>query len=293
MNWDNLRYFLTIARTGSARATAAELKVDQATVARRLQKLEKEMGILLFKRYPEGYTLTEAGLALLPEVKAMELATLNMTHKLNSIDPMLSGPIHIATTDVLAHYFTLNAAVRLRNKYPQINVIISSNIKIADIRYEDIDMAIRSERPTDNGLIIRHLCQTTLGIFASQSYLNRYGIPKKGHAFSGHHLVMYNRKTLPGYWQSLCGESLTQAQIALETDSQSLYIEAICRGLGIGVISIDIVADNHPDLIQILPTCTETKDIWLVVHPQMHPDPRIQALIDIIVSEFENKITSK
>ena len=72
MDWDNLRYFLELARAGTLVGAARRLAVDHTTVARRLQALEKQVGSALFAREAGGHRLTEAGRALLPQVEAME-----------------------------------------------------------------------------------------------------------------------------------------------------------------------------------------------------------------------------
>lgn len=286
MNWDNLQYFLYVVRVGSARSAALKMGVDQATVARRLRSLEKELDTQLFYRHRDGYQLTEAGIELLPEAELMESSAKSIQKKISNPNSELSGQIRIATTDVLAHYFVLDAISRLNEIAPKINYSILANIKLTDIRQEDIDIAIRSERPTDNGLIVRHLKTTVLGFFASKGYLLRHGEPEKATRFSGHHLVMYQRQTLPKYWQSLCGESISNARITLETDSQNVLIEAIRKNLGIGVISKDIVAGNYPDLVQVCQDCTEVKDIWLAIHPDSYRNPRIKKLVEVIASLF-------
>lgn len=286
MNWDNLQYFLYVVRAGSARSAALKIGVDQATVARRLQSLEKELGSQLFYRHRDGYQLTEAGLELLPEAKQMESYAKSIEKRASEPNLELSGKIRIATTDVLAQSFVLEAISRLNKIAPKINYSILANIKLADIRQEDIDIAIRSERPTDNGLIVRHLKTTELGFFASKDYLLRHGQPEQGTGFSGQHLVMYHRQTLPKYWQSLCGESISNARFILETDSQNVLIEAIRKGLGIGVISKGLVACNYPDIIQIMSNCIAVKDIWLVVHPDSYRNTRIKKLVEIISSLF-------
>ena len=74
MDWDNLRYFLELARAGTLVGAARRLAVDHTTVARRLQALEKQVGSALFAREAGGHRLTEAGRALLPQVEAMEAA---------------------------------------------------------------------------------------------------------------------------------------------------------------------------------------------------------------------------
>jgi DNA-binding transcriptional LysR family regulator len=98
---------------------------------------------------------------------------------------------------------------------------------------------------------------------------------------------MYQKKTLPKYWQSLCGESIGNAVVALETDSQDVLIEAIQKGLGIGVVSADIVANNHADIVQVMPNCTENKEIWLVVHPDSYRNVRVKKLVEAITTLFK------
>lgn len=286
MNWDNLRYFLCVARSGSARSAAQKIGVDQATIARRLQSLEKELDTQLFYRHRDGYQLTEAGIKLISDAELMESSAKSIQKKISEPASELAGHICIATTDVLAHYFVLEAIAQLKETAPQISYTVLANIKLANIRQEDVDIAIRSERPTDSGLIVKHLKTTTLGFFASNSYLRVHGEPEKGTGFAGHQLIMYHKQSLPNYWQTLCGESISHAQIALETDSQNVFIEAIVKGIGIGVLSTDIVANHYPELIQVMTSSIDIKEIWLVVHPDSYRISRIQKLVKTITTLF-------
>lgn len=289
MNWDNLRFFLAVTRTGGVRPAAASLAVDQATVARRLRALEAEAGVTLFHRRPEGYLLTPPGEALVAEADAMEAAAAAFARKAAGTDTALSGPVRIATTDVLARRFVLPALVGLRRRHPGIAAIVSAGVRLSDMRHGAADIALRSERPRDEGLIVRHLHTTTVGLYASADYVARHGIPVRGVAFAGHSLVMYGRRDLPRHWQALCGEPITQAEIALETDSQSLLIDAVRTGLGIGALSRDIVAANYPELVAVMSGCTETADIWLVVHPDVHGSARVRVVVDAIAQAFKDQ----
>ena len=76
MDWDNLRYFLELARLGTLAGAARRLSVEHTTVSRRIQALEKQMGVALFAREAGGHRLTEAGRQLLPAVESMESAVL-------------------------------------------------------------------------------------------------------------------------------------------------------------------------------------------------------------------------
>ena len=76
MDWDHFRYFLELARAGTLAGAARRLDVEHTTVSRRLQALEKQVGVALFAREAGGHRLTEAGRQLLPKVEAMEAAFL-------------------------------------------------------------------------------------------------------------------------------------------------------------------------------------------------------------------------
>ena len=65
-DWNDLRFFLAVARTGSTLAAGRSLKVAQATVSRRITMLEQGLGTPLFVRSPSGYTLSVRGQAMLP-----------------------------------------------------------------------------------------------------------------------------------------------------------------------------------------------------------------------------------
>ena len=70
MDWEQLRFFLELARAGRLVIAARRMGVDHTTVSRKVQALEKDLGRPLFLREPEGYKLTDAGRALLPRLKA-------------------------------------------------------------------------------------------------------------------------------------------------------------------------------------------------------------------------------
>src|SRR5476649_559153 len=204
MNWDNARFLLAMSRTGSLRAAAASLEVDQATVSRRLRTLERELHTRLFNRHPEGYTLTSAGQLLLPEAETMETASAAMQRKTLGMDASLAGTVHIASTESLVNCFLLPALARLRQSHPAITMQLSTAPALVDIQRGEADLAVRSARPADENLIIRRLATFHIGLYASADYVSRRGMPVPGNAFSGHDLIMFPRNTVPQYWQRLC-----------------------------------------------------------------------------------------
>ena len=103
MDWDNLRYFLELARAGTLVGAARRLGVDHTTVARRIQALEKQVGSPLFAREAAGHRLSEAGRSLLPQVEGMEAAFLAVEHAAPGVRQGLHGAVRTDTVDVARH----------------------------------------------------------------------------------------------------------------------------------------------------------------------------------------------
>ncbi|WP_410012783.1 LysR family transcriptional regulator [Sodalis sp. C49] len=286
MNWDNTRYFLAIARTGSLRAAALSLGVDQATVARRLRTLERELITGLFTRHPEGYRLTAAGKLLVPEAEMMEAAAAAIRRKTVGLDSSLAGTVHIASTEALARCFLLPALRGLRRSHPNITVTLSTAPALLDIKRGEADLAVRSARPTDGSLIIRRLATVHMGLYASADYVSRHGLPLAGSAFAGHDLVMFPREVLPQYWQELCGEPLTNGTVVMETASQLLLMDAVREGMGISMMAREIVQRCCPELINVMPSRIDSADIWLVVNPDVWTSGRVRVVTAAINDAF-------
>ena len=122
MDWDNLRYFLEVARAGRLTTAARRLAVDHTTVSRRLQALEKSIGLQLFLREPGGYKLTEAGRNLLPRVEAMESASVAIEHSLPSMADGLSGQVRIGATEGYGTVMLDGQLTGLSRRYPHLNI---------------------------------------------------------------------------------------------------------------------------------------------------------------------------
>jgi len=213
-NWDNARFFLAVARTGTLRGAAARLCVDQATVGRRIAALEEALSARLFLRTPTMYVLTGAGEALVAPAEAMEQAVHQIERRIAGSDDQLSGTIRVATTDSLGKRFVVPAIAKLRAAHPGIDVVCVTSPGIANLTRREADVAIRTLRPESPDLIVRRLAQLESGIYASRAYLAARGVPSEGASFEGHDLVMYQRPVYPSMWESLCGEQIHRGRLA-------------------------------------------------------------------------------
>ncbi|WP_206952146.1 LysR family transcriptional regulator [Trinickia acidisoli] len=285
-NWDNARFFLAVARTGTLRGAATRLGVDQATVGRRIALLEEALSARLFLRTPTMYVLTSAGEALIAPAEAMEQAVHQIERRIVGMDDQLCGTIRIATTDTLGRRFVVPAIAKLRAAHRGIDVVCVTSPDIANLTRREADIAIRTLRPESPDLIVRRLGQLESGIYASRAYLAARGEPSEGGAFEGHDLVMYQQPLVPSMWDALCGEPTQRGRVAFQTSSTMMLFEAAIAGLGVTELPC-FRADSEPELVRVMRDRRDCFDVWLVAHADLYKTARIQAFIEAIAREFE------
>ena len=122
MRWDDLKFFLAVARTGQLTTAAKGLKVDNATVARRIRALETALDARLFERNPKGYSLTEVGQRLLPSAEAMETTTLQAQAQLQGRDDSLEGVVRLGAPDGFGSFFLAPRIHKLAHRHPKLEL---------------------------------------------------------------------------------------------------------------------------------------------------------------------------
>ncbi|WP_153786387.1 LysR family transcriptional regulator [Pseudomonas sp. EMN2] len=288
MNWDDARMLLALSRERTLRRAARVLRVDQATVGRRVAALEADLGSTLFLRTPAGYQLTASGELAAELAQQMERAALELAARLQGTDNELAGEVRVATTDSLACDFVLPALAQLQQSHPQIRVILASGSELVNLSQRETDIAIRNLRPDNPDLVLRKLASWSLGLFASDSYVQRRGEPFEGNGFSGHELVVYEP-----YWRgnpspTLVDEPIAQARVALAVGSNLMLRRAIASGLGIGEIPIEL--GERDGLRRLWPTRARRKpyEVWLVTHQDLRHTARVRVVIEALVRAFAN-----
>jgi DNA-binding transcriptional LysR family regulator len=285
MDWDNARTFLALYRSGTLRAAAAALEVDQATVGRRLAALEASLEARLFLRTPRGYVPTTAGELAFTAAERMEQAADQLERQMQGLDRRLSGTVRVATSDTIGRHFLMNAIARVQSQHPGIRIVLATSTHVTNLTRREADLAVRSVRPDNPDLIVRHLSRRAVGLYASKDYLQRYGEPRPGEAFAGHRIVTYTSGALPYRIEAICGEPIRNATIAVEANSGLMIVEAVANGLGIGELPLHM-AQEIPQLVRIWPKREEGYDIWLVMHADLHRAARVRAVADVIVEAF-------
>src|ERR1700737_3278008 len=148
-DWDGLRIFLALCRARTLAAAARKLSIDETTVARRLARLEREIGASLLERGRAGLALTAAGEAVRAAVEEMESAALTAERRALGADRQLSGRVRVTAPEILGRYFVLPALQAVHRRHPAIAIELISTIARLDVTRREADVAIRTVRPPE------------------------------------------------------------------------------------------------------------------------------------------------
>lgn len=282
-DWNDLRHFLAVARTGSTLAAGHALRVSQTTAARRVAALEAELGLTLFERRPAGYRLTPAGEALLDRAEAVEAAAERFADAAAAQSREVGGSVKLTVDEIYAVTLLAPILRDLHEAQPAIRIELDTTEEKRDLAAGEADVALRmADRPTGGGLVGRRVCTDHWTIYCSRDYAAAHGRPcrrreLKGHAFiggGGPGVWMYYRRWLEA-------NGLLDA-VAMQHGTSTGLLAAVRAGVGLAVLPT-LIADQDPDLIQCLPPePSNPRGLWLLTHERLRNTPRVRAVLDFL-----------
>jgi DNA-binding transcriptional LysR family regulator len=286
--WDDIRFFLAVARAGSLSAAARVLGVGHVTVGRRVALLEKRLGVKLLNRTPEGFSITPAGQAILGQCAAMESAALDVERIAAGRDSLAAGTVRLTTTEALAHRVVAPAIAALRKSHPALQVHLMVGVRTLDIARRDADLAVRFARPTAPELICRKLGEVGYSLYASRRYLAGCGALKRGAGLAGHDLITFTGAPA-AMSPFFMGETLEGARVAVQCDSPLIQLQAAAQGVGIAELAC-FLGDECADLVRVWPDePSALRTVWLVVHQDLRRSARIRVVTSAVVEAFRRQ----
>jgi DNA-binding transcriptional LysR family regulator len=286
LDWNDLRYFLAVARTGSTLAASKQLKVSQATVSRRVTVLEDGIGVQLFVRKPSGYSLTPRGESVLPAAESVEAAVLSFSDSIAAEARRLAGTVRLTTVESAANAWVIPALGLLRARYPDLRVEIITSDQNLDLFRGEADVALRfGKKPVEESLIVRHLTDMQETFYANEELVSRLGMPADLGDIARYPLIAsVDREGLINRWLS---ENLPNAEIAHRANTLSSIIASVRSGIGASILPC-LMGDDTRGLVRLLPPIMElTTPGWMVTTDAARRQPHIRAVIDFVVEQIQ------
>jgi DNA-binding transcriptional LysR family regulator len=287
-DWNDLRYFIAVARHRSTLAAARALKMNQSTVQRRLTELERRLGRKLVKRHPTGYRLTELGQEMLPYAERVEQAVLAFGEHLEAAKREAVGVIRVTCPEPLVYRITQSPLLeRFQAQHPGLRVEFVMSDKYLDLAKGEADVALRSGDTDDGELVGRKLADSYWAVYASRSYLEQHGKPEKVEDLERHLLIGLDETMANHRAAKWLREVAPNAKIVARNNSVLGLVYAVKSGIGIAPLPTAL-GDAEKDLVRVLGPIPELARIWrMLAHRDVRRTPRVSAFFDFMVAEVE------
>jgi DNA-binding transcriptional LysR family regulator len=291
MDWDDIRYFLSVARAKQFSAAATRMGVDTATVARRINALEKSLKARLFERLRTGCFLTQAGERFLATAEELESQILRAQGDLTGSDIEVDGTVRIAAPDGFGALFLCPRIGDLKAKFPSLTLQLVPISRAFSLSKREADIAVTIERPSEGRLVIRKLVDYSLHLYASTGYAEMHGVPKSIDELSKHCLVTYVPDLIFANQLLFMPEVYGPSFRRIECSTVVGQLQAVKGGAGIGFLH-DYAAYRDPGLKVVLPSVVFDRTYWIVTHADVHGLARVRAVIDHVVNQVMAEKTS-
>ncbi|MBX3453973.1 LysR family transcriptional regulator [Ferrovibrio sp.] len=280
-DWDDLRYFLAVARAGRLTLAAKRLGQEHTTVSRRLRALETALHCQLFLRSPQGYQLTEAGQRLLATAQAVESATLAAQAETAGPDG-LAGSVRIGTPDGFGAHFLAPRIKELSLQNSSLNIELITMPHLLSLSKREADIAIGLSRPKTGRVFARRLTDYHLQLYGARDYLARHAPISAPEQIPGHPLVGYVDDYL--YTPELDYLHLVGPGLKPRLRASNLLAQMRMTLAGAGLCVLPcFMAAGEPELVPVLPESIRlTRTYWMITHADQRELPRIRACGDFI-----------
>ena len=265
-NWNDLKHFLALYRTGKLKEAGRALGTSETTVTRRIRSLEQELSTSLFVRSANGrYEPTDTALRILSHAEAIEMESLAIREKSGERAHDVTGCVRISSVPIIVNRVLVPNLGCLTSRHPHLTVELVPASDNLDLSKREADLAIRFARPANGGLRTK---AQKLGEMQFGAYAASKTSPER---FEMLGWITYDetRSELPqARWLEVAAARASEPRSRIRVADAETALEAVAEGLGKSLFPRTI-ADAEPRL-RALPLDTDAnlpvREVWLLAH---------------------------
>jgi len=286
LHWENQRAFLAVLRTGSLSGAARLLGIAQATARRRIESLERSVGVNLFTRSPAGLIPTETARELIAHVESMALAAEAFNRAASAEAMAGGGTVRITSSDLLGIEVLPLLLRPIGRAHPQLVFELSVSNRLEALALQEADIAVRTHRPTEADVITRRVGALQVGLYATQELLDWYGTPTCLESLARMPMIGPDRNLADIQTLNDQGFPIGRQRFQLRSDSHIAQQAALRAGIGIGVCPSQLAVRDG--LIRVLPDVLDfAVDVWIATHRDLRRIPRVHQAFDAMAAALE------
>jgi len=289
-NWENIKYFIALAKEKQLKKAAASLKSNHTTVYRRICQFEEEYNLRLFERTPTGYFLTAQGEALFNSVSGLEGQMDTVFSSLQGLENTLKGEICITTTPSLAMLFMADIIQKFQEKWPDLVIDLRVSHQIYNLSKREADIAIRPATDVPLHLMGRRVGAVNFGVFRSTRYKTKINKSKFMDEIDRHKFIVLSEELGHLSSRHWLDKVINEQHIACRVDRLTSLSELCSQGLGLAVLPL-YYSGFYPDLELVYqPEEFIGNDIWVLTHKNMSRTPKIKVCTEFFYHELRKKL---
>jgi DNA-binding transcriptional LysR family regulator len=277
MDWDDLRFFLAVARAGSTISAARTLSVNQTTVARRIAELERALGVRLFERQRDGYRLRPDAQPLLAVAEQAESA-LGAFVELGGALERGASRLRVTTNEPLANVVLAPAIRSFRAGRPGVQIDMVISPRVLDLAKGEADIALRAA-PEAGGpdIVARRVGDAYWGVYCSRDYARLAGVPQTLEALTDHTIVVIDDPSGSRLAQ-LCRPAALRFEATLND-------ACVAARAGLGVTSVPcVLGESLPDFVRCFVQPEPITPLWLAYHERLRGLPEVRDFCDAVAA---------
>lgn len=281
-NWNDIIYFLEVARQKNLVRAAEKLHVDHTTVSRRVRELEKSLNTVLFSRSKNGFVLTETGAELFQYAEGMEAHANSIAETISGLEGAdAGGAVRIASMEGIGSLYLTKLLKNFVEQYPSVEIELITDYRMLDLSRREADIFISFFKPVGKRLSVEKIGEFKVSLFASKQYFDGRPYPKT--------MAELERQTFTDFIDELVhipenrwlSDILRPQKTVFR--STSLVAQYICASDGLAIAMLpSFVAANNDDLVPVMPELFARRDIWISVHEDLLHISRIKAVLSFI-----------
>ena len=278
-DWENLRYFLALGRAGTLSGAARALKVDHATVSRRVAALEAELQMALVERLPRACRLTSAGMQVFEQVKTMEGAAFAIDRHSQVQQEAPHGRVTLSASPVLASHFLAPRMADFQVLHPNIQLSVAAQARQVSLSRGEADIALRHARPTEASNVARRIGRMPFALYASRDY-PALATPEHWR------FIVYDEQFADMPQQQWILGLADGRALACELSDIGSHLIAAIAGAGVAGLPC-FLGDAHAGLVKLEQDAKGfSRDIWLVTHRDLKRSHLVRTVMTYLAESF-------
>ena len=284
-DWEDMRHFVALADAGTLSGAARALKVDHATVGRRVAGLERALGRDLIERLPKRWVLTEAGRDIAALAQTMQVQAHALERAARAQHAPLSGMVTVSAPPAFASHFLAPRLPALRRLYPDLHLSLMGSQASASLSQQEADIAIRITRPREASSVTRRIGVMEFWLYAAQGYEAR---PAEAWQFLAYDASL-DHVPEQAWLRGFAGER----PIVFRSNDLASQAAAARAGMGIAVLPCFLAHGDARLVALSVDVKPVARDIHLVVHSDLRRVAAVRAVLDFVADQVADGMPAR